>query len=112
MRSTVALEAKEKGRQGNNLTGTNNHHKGMMTAVISGSISAQTLFLLLGCFKKVSGLAINYSKTEGMWIGSNRGNKTKPFGIKWPNEPIKALGIFYKYDQKLLQEKKRPRKFG
>jgi len=40
-----------------------------------------------------------------MWIGSSRENKTKPFGIKWPNEPIKALGVSYSYDQKLLQEK-------
>ena len=32
-------------------------------------------------------------------------NKAKPFGIKWPSEPIKALGIFYTYDQKLLLEK-------
>jgi len=23
----------------------------------------------------------------------------KPFGIKWPTEPIKALGIFYSYDK-------------
>ena len=40
-----------------------------------------------------------------MWIGSSRGNKTKPFGIKWPNAPIKALGVYYSYDPKLLLEK-------
>ena len=40
-----------------------------------------------------------------MWIGSSRGNKTKPFGIKCPNEPIKALGVYYFYDPKLLLEK-------
>ena len=40
-----------------------------------------------------------------MWIGSTRSHKTKPLGINWPNEPIKALGIFYTYDQKLLHEK-------
>ena len=48
---------------------------------------------------------MNPTKTEGMWIGSSRENKTKPFGIKWPNEPIKSLGVFYSYDQKLLREK-------
>ena len=48
---------------------------------------------------------VNPTKTEGMWIGSSRGNKTKPFGIKWPSEPIKSLGVFYSYDQKLLREK-------
>ena len=40
-----------------------------------------------------------------MWIGSPRSNKTKPLGINWPNEPIKALGIFYTYDQKAPSKK-------
>ena len=75
------------------------------TAVLSDVNSARVLFKLLDDFKKLSGLAINPSKTEGMWIGSSRGNKTKPFGIKWPNEPIKALGVYYSYDPKLLLEK-------
>jgi len=56
-------------------------------------------------FKKASGLTIIFVKTEGMWIGSSRNNKAKPFGIKWPSEPIKALGVFYAFDQKLLPEK-------
>ena len=60
---------------------------------------------MLDDFKKLSGLAINPSKTEGIWIGSSRGNETKPFGIKWPNEPIKAQGVYYSYDPKLLLEK-------
>ena len=29
----------------------------------------------------------------------------KPFGLKWPDEPIKALGVYYSYDGKLLGEK-------
>ena len=41
-----------------------------------------------------------------MWIGSSRDKTSKPFGIKWPDEPIKALGVNYSYDIKLLQEKK------
>lgn len=68
----------------------------------SGISSARALFSLLEIFKKASGLMINCTKTEGMWIGSSRNNKMKPFGIKWPNEPIKALGVFYSYDLKLL----------
>ena len=64
------------------------------------------LFLIsLTVFKKLSGLVINSSKTEGMWIGSSRGKTLKPFGIKWPDEPIKALGVYYSYDIKLLHEK-------
>ena len=48
---------------------------------------------------------INTTKTEGTWIGSSRENKAKPLGIKWPNEPIKALGLHYTYNLKLLHEK-------
>ena len=40
-----------------------------------------------------------------MWIGSKRHYKEKPFGVKWPDEPIKALGVCFIYDQKLLKEK-------
>ena len=76
-----------------------------MTAVLSDITSAQELFNLLASFRISSGLSINWSKTEGMWIGSTRSNNTKPLGINWPNEPIKALGIFYTYDLKLLHEK-------
>ena len=68
--------------------------------------SAQTPFKLLDDFKNLSGLEVNPTKIEGMWIGSSRENKTKPFGIKWPSEPIKALGVNYSYDAKLLLKKK------
>ena len=40
-----------------------------------------------------------------MWIGSTKENNAKLLGIKWPNEPIKALGVYYTYDVKLLREK-------
>ena len=75
------------------------------TAVLSDIDSAQALFNLLEVFKNISGLVINSSKTEGMWIGSSRDKTSKPFGIKWPDEPIKALGVYYSYDIKLLHEK-------
>ena len=75
------------------------------TAVLSDINSARTLFKLLDDFQKLSGLRVNPIKTEGMWIGSSRQNKTKPLSIKWPDEPIKALGVYYSYDPKLLHEK-------
>jgi len=34
-----------------------------------------------------------------------RNNKIKPLGLNWPDEPIKALGVYYSYDEKLLREK-------
>ena len=60
---------------------------------------------VLEVFKNLSGLVINSFKTEGLLIGLFRGKTLKPFGIKWPDEPIKALGVYYSYDIKLLHEK-------
>ena len=74
-------------------------------SVLSNLNSAITLFQHLNLFKNVSGLEVNSSKTEGMWIGSLKSNEEKPFGIKWPSVPIKALGVFFTYDQTLLYEK-------
>ena len=75
------------------------------TAILSDKNSATALFKLLDFFRSVSGLKINCTKTEGMWIGSAKHSKSKPFGIKWPDEPIKALGVYFTYDIKLLHEK-------
>ena len=65
----------------------------------------ELFFALLDTFKLLSGLAITYSKTKGMWIGSCRNNNSKPFGIKLPREPIKALGVYHSCDTALLREK-------
>jgi len=50
------------------------------TAALSDLNSAPAFFDLLDTFKLLSGLAINCSKTEGMWIGSCRNNNCKPLG--------------------------------
>ena len=75
------------------------------TAVLADTDSAVKLFEILNSFEIISGLKFNCSKTEGMWIGTLRNHKAKPFGIKWPDEPIKALGVYFTYNQKLLKEK-------
>ena len=75
------------------------------TVVLSNLDSANALFQQLDLFKNLCGLEINSSKTEGMWIGSQKNNDEKPLGINWPSEPIKALGVFFTYDQALLYEK-------
>ena len=75
------------------------------TAVLPDTNSAKILFDLLNNFEYISGPQINYTKTEGMWIGSSKNNNDKPFGIKWPDEPVKALGVYFTNDQHLLKEK-------
>ena len=49
---------------------------------------------ILDRFTKVSGLTINKSKTQAMWIGSNRCKTDGGFGFTWVNT-IKILGIFF-----------------
>ena len=72
--------------------------------MLADTSSAARLFELLNKFEFLSGLKITCSKTEGMWIGSKR-HKEKPFGINWLDEPMKVLGVYFTYDQKLLKEK-------
>ena len=74
------------------------------TAVLADAKSAKVQFQVFDLFKNISGLKINSTNTEGMWIGSSKENKAKPLGIKWPNDPIKALGVYFTYDLKLLKE--------
>ena len=54
---------------------------------------------MLRAFQETSGLEINTTKTEGMWLGSCRHNAATPFDIIWPSEPIYALGIYFSYDE-------------
>ena len=73
--------------------------------MLADTSSPARLFELLNKFEILSRLKINCSKTEGMWIASKRHYKEKPFAIKWPDEPIKALRVYFSCDQKLLKEK-------
>ena len=72
------------------------------TAVFSDTESGYKLFQLLNKFEKVSGLKVNSSTTEGLWIVSLKGSEMKPLEIKWPQGPMEALGIFFTYNKKLL----------
>ena len=60
--------------------------------------SISKLLKLLDDFKLVSGLEINTSKTEAMWLGSWRDKTETPFNFKWPKEPICALGVHFSYN--------------
>ena len=78
--------------------------------MLADTSSAERLFELLNTFEILSGLKINcltflIPKTEGMRIGSKRHYKEKPFGIKWPYEPVKTLGVHFTYDQTCLKKR-------
>ena len=62
----------------------------------------QNLFpTYLNCWtslKTVSGLEVNASKTEAMWLGQWKNRRDTPFNISWPVDPNCALGVFFSYD--------------
>jgi hypothetical protein len=66
--------------------------------VLNNVDSATNLLLLLDSFTRASGLKLNINKSKGLWIGSNRNNIEKPLNVDWPKEPIKALGVYFSYD--------------
>ena len=71
-----------------------------LSALIRDETSAHHLFVLLKDFENSSGLKINSSKTEGMWLGSSKCNIAKKtlFGISWPKDYVIALGVAFAYD--------------
>ena len=66
--------------------------------------SVKELLFLLNDFKNLCGLDINTTKTEGMWLGCWENKTETPFGFRWPRNPIRALGIFFSYDQNKATE--------
>jgi len=39
-----------------------------------------------------------------MWLGRWKNKSDTPFGFGWPRDPIKALGIFFSYDEDKTNE--------
>ena len=57
----------------------------------------QQSFSLLDSFAEISGLKVNYDKTEALWIGSMRLNKRVIAAfqhITWSFSEVKALGVW------------------
>ena len=67
------------------------------TAVLSDLDSAWALFGLLELFEKASGLKLNVTKTEAMWIGSLQNCENEPLGVNCKT-CVKFIGIYITYD--------------
>ena len=55
---------------------------------------------------KVSGLRLNVQKTEALWIGSNKRNQNKPFGLNWKikhDDTVKSLGVCFSNSKPLTE---------
>ena len=57
--------------------------------------SVQTLLETLENFRSCSGLELNKSKTEAMWLGCWATRKDTPYGFRWPENSVYALGIHF-----------------
>ena len=59
---------------------------------------------MIDLFGNVSGLKLNYSKTEALWTGSNSDSDFKlcpEKNFKWPRKKVKALGVWLSTDPDL-----------
>jgi hypothetical protein len=65
-----------------------------VTMFLTDETDIEQVFKLLDKFKSVSGLQLNMSKTEAMWIGANRNKDDTFFDLKWVNE-VRILGIYF-----------------
>ena len=61
--------------------------------------SVNSLLEILHKFKNCSGLELNKTKTEAMWLGSWADCSDTLFGFRWPKDSIQALGIYFSYNQ-------------
>ena len=69
------------------------------TLILDGTrASLERSFVLLNIFAKLSGLKVNYEKTEALWIGSFK-NRTDKLAInqniKWSIRKVKSLGVWF-----------------
>ena len=67
--------------------------------------SIHNLFYLLSQFESCSGLKINQSKSEILWLGCWRHRKDRVLDLKLSDEPIYALGVYFSYNEELATEK-------
>ena len=74
-------------------------------AFLEDTESLSYLFSLLSQFENCSGLKINQSKSELLWLGSLRHRKDTFQNLRMNEEPIYALGVYFSYDEKLAAKK-------
>ncbi|XP_078355036.1 uncharacterized protein LOC144639618, partial [Oculina patagonica] len=76
---------------GQELVDSLNHYADDTTCLVGDTTSASNLFKKLDLFKLCSGLELNRTKTEALWLGSNKNRTDTPFGIRWPKDYVNAL---------------------
>ena len=74
------------------------------TSCLSDKQSLKNLLDLFNKFEKISGLKMNYEKTEAFWIGSCKHLKETPFGLRWAQDGVKSLGVYFTYKKEKSDE--------
>ena len=75
------------------------------TCLVEDTTLASNLFKKLDLFRLCSGLELNRSKPEALWLGSNKNRTDTPFGIRWPEDYVNALGVCFTIDQNISDSK-------
>ena len=76
-----------------------------LTLFVPNIECTKLILQLLDQFTICSGLKVNHTKTEAMWIGSCRQNAATPLGLRW-SKSVKALGIVFTYNDTVQLQKK------
>lgn len=56
--------------------------------------SLQSLFSLISIYERSSGVKLNKSKTEAMWLGAWTSRTDEPLGLTWVRK-MKILGVVF-----------------
>ena len=75
------------------------------TVLLSDVQSASKLFDLLSLFKRCSGLKLNQTKSEKLWLGSVRHRKDSILDLQMSGEPVYVLGVHFTYDLEVSEKK-------
>ena len=65
--------------------------------------SLQEVLVLMDKFHQAAGLKLNKGKTEAMWLGI-KGHRKKGLGIKWQDDKMYSLGIWFCKDPQVDEE--------
>ena len=64
------------------------------TCIITSYSSIRKIFMVSELFSLASGAKLNRDKSSGLWLGSWKNSKEKPFNLKWSNS-LKICGILF-----------------
>ena len=68
------------------------------------AFDSSKLFDLLSLFEKCSGLKLNQTKSEILWLGSMRNGKDTIFDLEMSSRPVYALWVHFPYDLKVSEK--------